>query len=262
MLQTIIERINESDYVLVGVGEKFGYDWSLLEKDARYNELFEQISQYKSLEWLIPFLQKIAMDANRDERLTKAYEKLAEITNGKNAFFVTTTIDDYIFNTTIPKERIVTPCGGFRKLQCENACTKELINVPNALLQYVQKLYNNMMSIDEMRDKYPECPDCGANLIFNQVGNPNYVEEGYLTGWGIYHKWLEMTMNKKITLLELGAGFGFMTVIRSPFEKLVEYNRKSIMYRIHPSLYMSAEGMEDRCISISENPIDLFVGNR
>lgn len=262
MLQTIKDRIDESDYVLVGIGEKFGYDWRKLEKDSRYIELLLKISEDKSLEWLIPFLQKTAMDRNPDEQLAKAYEKLAEITNGKDAFFITTTIDDYIYDTSIRKDRIVTPCGGFKKLQCEKACTHDLINVPNALLQYVQKLYNKEMSLDEMRDKYPECPECGANLIFNQIGNPNYVEAGYLTGWGIYHKWLEMTMNRKITILELGAGFGFMTVIRSPFEKLVEYNRKSIMYRVHPSLYMSAEGMEDRCISVKENPIDLFADNR
>lgn len=259
MFKQIVNSINESEYVLIGIGDRFGYDWNIVNEDARYNELYEQICQDESLQWLLPFLQKIVMDMNPDERLIKAYDVLADITDGKNAYFITTTIDDYIYNTSIPAERIVAPCGGFRKLQCEDACSDEVINVPNALLQYVQKLYNNEMSIDEMRDKYPECPDCGANLVFNQVGCKQYVEAGYLVGWGIYHKWLEKTMNRSITLLELGAGIGFMSVIRSPFEKLTEYNRKAIMYRVHSSLYMPAAGLDDRCVGIKADPIELLI---
>jgi len=250
----IRKEITDAEYVIVGIGELFGYDWKKLSCDKRYVELCEQIGDRSDLQWVIPFLQKVSMDAHADIELKGAYSKLAEMTEGKDCYFVTTTIDDYIYNLGFARERIVTPCGGYRQLQCEKGCTTELINLPFALLQYVQKLYNDMIQLDDILDKYPECPLCGANLVFNQIGYEPYIEEGYLSDWGKYQKWLEQTMNRDTLLVELGVGLGFMSVIRSPFERMVTYNKKARMIRVHPSLYMSAAGMDDRCISVAADP--------
>lgn len=254
------EDIEQADYVVIGIGDKFGYDWKRLEEDVRFNELFEQISNDDSLKWCIPFLQKVSMDTHKDEILANAYSSLAKLINNKDAYVITTTIDDYVYESGIDLSRIVTPCGGFKRLQCKNACLDETINLPLALLQYVQKLYNNMMSLDEIRDKYPECPHCGADLVFNQIGADKYVETAYLPKWGQYKDWLEKTMNRRLVLIELGVGMGFMPVIRAPFEKLVNYNLKSTLYRVHPTLYMGIPNVDDRCISIKAEPKDWIIG--
>lgn len=250
----LIDDIKEAEYVIVGVGEKFGYEWKLLEADARYNELVEIIEKTNKCRWVIPYLQKVAMDENKDEVLANAYDKIVELIADKDAYVVTTTIDDYVYDSDIPLDRIVTPCGGFKKLQCEKACCNEITNLPLPLLKYVENLYNNMMSLDEIQDKYPECPFCGANLVFNQIGCENYVEAGYIRDWALYREWLEKTMNRRVVLLELGVGLGFMSVIRSPFEKLAEYNLKSKMYRVHPTLYMGTPQISERCISVQADP--------
>lgn len=260
-VENVKNTINDSDYVLVGIGELFGYDWKLVESDERYQELFEVINEDRSLEWLLPYLQKVTMDSLPDRKLKEAYFDLAKMISEKDYYVITTTIDDYIYQSGINEKRIITPCGGFRKLQCSNNCNKELINIPNALLKYVQNLYNNKISLDEIRDKYPECPDCGAYLVPNQIGIDNYAEEGYLDKWGEYRSWIEKTMNRKLTMLELGAGLGFMSVIRNPFEKLASYNQKATLYRVHPTLYMGTPQMEDRCISIQHNPIEWILND-
>lgn len=260
MKNRLLDDINNADYVIVGIGDRFGYDWNKLSEDSRYNDLVEQIGEDGELIWIIPYLQKVVMDMNPDNRLKSGFEAIGKILEGKDYYVLTTTIDDYIYGSCLNQNRIVTPCGGFRRLQCEKACKDVLINVPSALLQYVQKLYNEEMNLDEMRDKFPECPDCGANLIFNQIGCENYIENGYLSDWTIYQKWLEMTMNKKIVMLELGVGLGFMSVIRKPFENLATYNLKSILYRVHPTLYMGTHEIAERCINIPENPIDWITG--
>lgn len=258
-IQKLKELIEKSDYIVVGIGEKFGYDWHSLEHDNRYMELCDEIGNRSELQWVIPFLQKLSMEKNKDMKLSMAYSALASLMEGKDAYYITTTIDDYIYDSGVPLNRIVTTCGGFRQLQCQNACSDELIKVPNALLQYVEKLYNKEINIADIIDKYPECPDCGADLVFNQIGVEQYVEAGYLVGWGIYQEWLEKTMNRNTVLLELGAGLSFMSVIRNPFERFVTYNRKSTLYRVHPSLFMSVPGMDGRCVSISEDPMEWIL---
>jgi len=258
--EEIVRNCTESDYCIVGIGELFGYDWNLIENDETYRELLEQIEGDEELIWLVPFVQKVAMDANQDIKLAQAYSKLASELQGTDTYYVTTTIDDYIYKSGIALDRIVTPCGGFRKLQCEKKCSEELINIPFALLQYVQKLYNKMISLDELRDKFPECPDCGANLVYNQLGIEHYNEQGYLPQWNEYQQWTQKTMNKKVTMLELGAGLGLMSVFRSPFERIATYNLKSTLYRVHPTLYMGTPEIRERCVSIAQSPIDWVLG--
>lgn len=258
----IIKNCEASDYSIIGIGELFAYDWKMLESDGRYIELLENIEGDNGLTWLVPFLQKVAMDNNPDMRLHDAYEKLSNALKDCDVYYVTTTIDDYIYKSGMDLGRIVTPCGGFRQLQCENNCNKELINLPFALLQYVQKLYNKMISLGEVRDKFPECPDCGANLVFNQLGTEHYNEQGYLVQWDSYQQWLQKTMNKKVTMVELGAGLGLMSVFRSPFERIATYNMKSTLYRVHPTLYMSTPEIKERCVSVAKHPIDLVLGDQ
>lgn len=83
------ELINDSDYVLVGIGE----EW---ESDGRTEEILD------------------------------AYGKLAGFLSGKDFFLVTTATDGLIYKTEIDKERIVAPCGDRNYLQCKNACCEKI----------------------------------------------------------------------------------------------------------------------------------------
>ena len=64
----------------------------------------------------------------------------------------------------------------------------------------------------------------------NNVYAENYNENGYLSDWQIYTKWLQGTLNKKVLILELGVGLVFPSVIRWPFEKIAFYNQKEVIY--------------------------------
>ena len=56
-LDEIYERIQESELVLVGLGEDFQYDWHILIEDERYHEIEEEIGDREEYVWIIPFLQ-------------------------------------------------------------------------------------------------------------------------------------------------------------------------------------------------------------
>ena len=100
---------------------------------------------------------------------------------------------------------------------------------------------------------------CGQKLRFNQLGVSKYAEEGYLKQWDVYTKWLQGTVNKKLCVLELGAGLEYPKIIRFPFEKIVFYNQKAFMYRIHPLIYQLGEEIGNRGIGIKEDPIDFLI---
>lgn len=256
-LQKLSERVRDAEMVLVGLGESFQYDWNALTGDTRYQEIDAEIGNNQEYIWIIPFLQKMILQQSRDNRWNRAYKNLEKILAGKNYFIISLCMDDYIYNTGLEENRIVAPCGGFRKMQCDNNCSHELSEIPQESYDAVLQYYRKELPVDALQE--PVCPLCGSKLRFNQLGVTRYAEEGYLERWSEYTKWLQGTVNKKLCVLELGVGMEYPTVIRFPFEKIVFYNQKAFLYRIHPSLYQIGEEIGIRGCSVKENPVDFLL---
>lgn len=64
--------------------------------------------------------------------------------------------------------------------------------------------------------------------------------------WNEYLDWLKNTLNRKLTILELGVGFKYPEVVRFPFEKTVMYNKKAYFYRINDMFYQLPEELSER----------------
>lgn len=256
-LQELYESIQDAEMVLVGLGEDFQYDWKTLTEDKRYREIEAEISDNKGQIWIIPFLQKMILQQFRDDKWNRAYKNLESMLAGKNYFIISLCMDDYIYGAGFNENRIVTPCGGFRKMQCDNNCSHILSDIPqesyNAVLQY----YRRELPADAIQE--PLCSQCGSKLRFNQLGVTKYAEEGYLEQWNRYTKWLQGTVNKKLCVLELGAGMEYPTLIRFPFERIVFFNQKAIFYRVHPTLYQISEQIGDRSCAVNEEPVDYIA---
>lgn len=254
----LYERIQDAEMVLIGLGEDFQYDWSALTEDKRYQEIEAEIGDNVEYTWIIPFLQKMVLQQKREDRWWLAYRNLCRIINGKNYFIISLCMDDYIYEGEFIESRIVTPCGGFRKMQCDNNCSHILTDIPYDSYDDVLRYYRRELLLNEMHE--PVCNRCGNKLRFNQLGVTRYAEEGYLERWNEYTKWLQGTVNRKLCVLELGVGMEYPSVIRFPFEKIVFYNQKAYMYRIHSLLYQIGEALGVRGISIKENPVDFLCG--
>ena len=160
--------------------------------------------------------------------LDEGYGKLAELTEGKDFFLVTTVTD----------ARIVAPCGNETWRQCSRSCTKDIWE-PGEIPEDI-------------------CPHCGAPLTGNTIQAETYIEEGYLPQWNRYTAWLAGTLNKKLLILELGVGFGTPTVIRWPFEKTVSLNKKAHMYRIHGKFAQLSAEMGERAVSVPMNSVEFI----
>lgn len=165
----------------------------------------------------------------------RAYDALAQILTGKDYFIVTTNVDAAIYDSRLDGGRIVAPCGNETWRQCSKACTKDI------------------WEPGEIPDDI--CPHCGASLIGNTRSAGAYIEEGYMPQWQKYMRWLITTMNRELLVLELGEGFQTPTVIRWPFEKMVYFNKKSHMYRVHQTLSQVTEEIGDRAVPVAENSV-------
>ena len=251
-----IDKINEADVVLVGIGEEFNEKFSNISKFPKIVSVLDKIDSNSELEWIVPFLEKNYLDNYNEDIILDAYKNLYELLKDKNYFILTTCIDGKIHKAGFDKDKIVEPCGNYKMLQCSEKCSSDLY--PSD--EFMDLINEKVEKSDEFKNlKRPVCPNCGKPLVFNNILCENsYVEQGYQPQWEKYTKWLQLTLNKKLCILELGVGMNLPNVIRWPFEKVAFYNQKASFFRINKSLYQMAEELSEKGISIEENAVEFL----
>lgn len=237
MNQEVLSLLAGADKVLIGIGESFECNDSELQTEA-----FKQLEKENPLAAGFERLQY--RKTNPDQEVIEAYNTLYELIKEKDYFIVTTCMDDRIYNSNIPEEKITAPCGTWRYLQCSDCCTEELLPVSEQM-------------IEEKADIY--CPHCKKRVIFNQVTCDKYNESGYMAQWMAYRNWLQRTINQNLCIVELGVGMKYPTIIRWPFEKIAFCNNKASFIRVHSFLYQLSEELHGKGISIEADPIKFIL---
>ena len=254
------QNIEDAQYVLVGIGAEFAQRLEPMEQDAFYASLADQARSDAFEGQIRQYLQFHYLKRHPDKRILDAYGQLASLLEGKDYFIVSLCTDDLIYETGLDPSRIVTPCGGWRAMQCGRECVTDqepLVtdeNVMRELLSSIDECDGELDAID-----FPVCAECSAPLWFNQISAPEYREEGYLPQWQKYTRWLMGTLNRKLCILELGVGMQFLQIIRFPFEKVAYVNQKAYFYRVHSRLYQLTEELKEKGISVPQNPVDFLL---
>ena len=132
----------------------------------------------------------------------------------------------------IKKERYVNPCGEWSKLQCPDGCPEGLLPVTDNEEKILRDWYQNMKKGDFRIPDLGKCPNCGKELIFNNIYAEQYDEKGYLENWAEYHNWLQNTWNHRLVILEIGEGTRFPSIMKNPFERIAMFQQKAELYRI------------------------------
>ena len=251
------QKIEEDELVLIGIGE----EWELKQQDFEENPDFsEAMQKYGEDSLLLPYMKKMMLEeaaSPKMEQRKKYYSQLADLVKDKNYFVVSLCNDGYLSESGLREDRIVEPCGTYRKLQCAEGCSTELYDVAP---EWMEEIKSGLFQKETVKtENAPICPKCGKPLVFNTVLAENYVEEGYLEQWGIYTKWLQGTVNRKVCILEIGVGMRFPTVIRWPFEKIAFFNQKASFFRVHSKLYQTTEEIKEKSYGIKAS-LDEFFG--
>lgn len=249
VLDEIKEKIAEADLVLIGIGEQLSVPTRMMESDEKYRVYLTDDSKAE----YFPYLQQIFIRENEKEYID-FYNRLFELIEEKNYYVLTTNADDVIYKSNIDAERIVAPCGSIHQFVCET-CKKEIELFEEESVIRNQK-YLEKKEIENFYVR--RCPFCKKIMQPNIVSYDYYDENGYIDKWRRYTKWLQGTVNRKLCILELGVGLAYPTVIRWPNEKIVTYNNKAYMYRIHDKLFQLSEGIGERAKSVAENPMNII----
>lgn len=250
MYENLLDRIDASQMILIGLGEEVDACRSI-QKSLYY----QQIEKRTEKKQMMPYvMSNRLLDVKNDWK--SFYQDLFSIVKEKNYFVVSTCMDGYAKEFFDDGSHVVMPCGQYQKLQCPAGCDSEFFDVSETLKTQVYQYMTE--SIPEQMLEFPVCPHCGRSLVFNNVHAEQYLEDSYLKQWSVYTKWLQGTLNKELTILELGVGMSFPTVIRWPFEKTVFLNKKAMMYRIHSRLYQVTEEIKDKAYGIQKDPV-IFV---
>lgn len=256
MIEELKEKISDAELVLVGIGEEFEIRREEMTGNKTYARAFADCENKKDY---IPFIEKHFYEECRDGAVLKrkeSYCKLAELLKGKNYFVITLCMDGLIRGTGLKQDRVAEPCGNYRKMQCCEKCTTDLYCRDEEAAALTAAIFSGFQK--EADPAVPICPVCGRKLVFNNILADHYAEEGYQEEWQLYRKWLQGTVNRKVCVLELGAGMRFPTVIRWPFEKVVYFNRKAFMYRVHSRLYQVTQKIKERSLGVEASPLEFL----
>ncbi|MCM1468047.1 MAG: hypothetical protein NC086_07860 [Alistipes sp.] len=229
MDRDILDQINDSEMILVGIGNELAYhltiDWNTHKEYSDWKEIFS------------------VDDRERKTEIQNFYRTLSEILEGKNYFIITINVDDLIYESGLRSERIVAPCGSKNRLQCR--CEGE-----EGLVTAEEKFY------DIGGGKI--CEKCGHAYEPNIYNTDYYNESGYLKQWNLYHKWLQGTLNKKLTILEFGCDFSLLSIIRLPFEKIAMINQKAVYYRINGRFPQVTAELKEKMKAVCCTPQEFF----
>jgi len=242
-IEKVMESIEEADKVIVGFGE----EWEVCSIPSTLDAKEQQrvsLELQKSYDVGTEKSEKILENKkeNQTEKqnwLTKGYQALKHVLAKKDYFLLTTNADAFLYWQGFEEERIVSPCGDIRRLQCEVA---------------EHGVWNLKPG-----EPVSVCPICGRQGRLNMLQNTPYCERGYLKDWETYQKWLQGVIHRKTVILELGEGFRAPTVMRWPFEKLVFFQEKAVLFRVHKRLGMISEEISKRAYSIEENSVEFAI---
>lgn len=215
-------NFDEYEKIVIGIGDEFSAELEGKDAVADYQYL-SGLTEHKSIE---------------------CYNHLAKVLERRDYFIVSTCTDDLIYKSGLDRDRIVCPCGGYRYLQCEDDCD-------HALLQFEEQYLE--------AGNWPVCPHCKKKAVFNKLPVNKYNEGGYMDEWEKYNKWLQSTVNKPLLILELGVGMKYPSVIRFAFEKLAMFNKKSRMYRVHPTLAFATPEIKENCTCESSDSMEFLL---
>ncbi len=252
------EKLDQSDMVLVGLGEEFD-DRARLRRNAEYTGLCGRLKD-EGAAWLIPAWRELCSRRMGEGPVNQALERLTGLLEGRNYFVVSVSTSSRIASSPWREARLVMPCGTALRKQCSGGCREVLCQVTEdeqARLQEALERAERGLSLQaEGEALLGVCPECGAPLVLNNIYAENYNEDGYLEQWQTYMKWLQGTPNRRLLVLELGVGMDFPSVIRWPFEKAVFFNQKAFLCRVNERLYQLTEELAGKGCGISQNAID------
>lgn len=237
--------IKSADAILIGAGAGLsaaaGLDYA---DEAAFAERFPGMLQYgarnqyqlmgypfedEALKW--GYLA-VGLDHVYRTQETAVYQDLRAIIGDRDHFVMTSNVDHYFHKNGFAEDRIYTPQGSYEKFQCFNRCHDSTWD-GKPLVAAMLPSINRLTQMVEDRDTLPTCPRCGDPVIMNVRGGDWFVDHPYQPQAEALTQWLSGVADKRLAVIEIGAGFNTPGVIRVPMETIGSRWEKASFVRIN-----------------------------
>lgn len=155
---------------------------------------------------------------------------------GKSYFVHTSNVDGMFAKAGFDPERIYTPQGEMAYRQCATPCCRET--------WWAKEMHEKMIAATDPLDMtlpdeaVPKCPNCGGHLTLNLRGSDTFVHARYQSAQDREIAWIDelKRAGKRLTVIEIGAGYNSPVVTRFPMESIVrELGSQAALIRLNPT---------------------------
>ena len=136
--------------------------------------------------------------------------------------------------------------NGFSK----NCDEKQAVDYYNKLADLIGE--KDYFVVDIANETYIKKSSFDLNKVTIPLDKEVSEEDGEKS-WNEYTKWLQMTLNKDMLVLELGVGFDMPTLVRWPFEKIAMLNNKAFLCRVNENFPQLPDDIGDKGISVKSS---------
>lgn len=159
------------------------------------------------------------------------YQWLLALVEAKSFFVHTSNVDGMFEKNGFEKDRIFTPQGDYAWMQCQTPCTTATWASRPILERILPEIDPETQEVVNT-EVLPRCPNCGGDVMLNVRGGDWFVGEPYVEQAEKLRKWIESTHEKRLLIIEIGAGFNTPVVIRWPNEHIVLKHPDANLIRI------------------------------
>ncbi len=243
-IQTIKEKINQADAVVIGAGAGLSTSAGFVYDGERFNKYFSDFKDkygfsdmysggfypYETLEEHWAYWSRYIF-VNRYMNPPKpVYDQLYNVVKDKDYFVLTTNVDHCFQKSGFDKNRIFYTQGDYGLFQCSKPChnntydNEELVRkmvlsqgfiIENGDLKLPE---NKKLKMTVPEELVPKCPKCGRPMSMNLRADNTFVEDkGWHKASENYQKFMEEHMRKNIVFLELGVGYNTPGIIKYNF---------------------------------------------
>ncbi|MEM8863800.1 MAG: NAD-dependent protein deacetylase of SIR2 family, partial [Chloroflexota bacterium] len=186
------------------------------------------------------------------------YEQLRRVIGEKDYFVMTSNVDELFHKSGFDPERIYTPQGSYGRIQCTVPCRPDSLWDIRPFFERMQQAYDPVEQILTDPAAIPRCPNCSESMFVNARIDGSFIETPYELERDKFVAWINQAMNKKLVLLEMGAGYNTPVVIRMPMESITQQVKDASFIRVNWEYAQVPMHLEPRGVSV-QGDIKEFV---
>ncbi len=186
------------------------------------------------------------------------YKDLRRIVGNKDYFVMTSNVDELFHKNGFDADKLYTPQGSYGRIQCTVPCTQNSVWDIRPFFEKMQTALDPELQVLTDDAAVPRCPNCGEPMFINARIDGSFLETPYEAERERFIKWINGQVDKKIVLLELGAGYNTPTVIRMPMETITQQIHGASFIRVNWEYAAVPANLESRSLGI-QGDIKAFV---